>query len=131
MEPETRNARLGDDRIAYQVVGDGPVDLVMSRGSFSTLDATWSMIDTSAPYLRLASDCRLILFDRLGTGWFVDRGSHHLKGVEGEWQLFALAALSETGYPGKSALHGHVGCQHRHENPGGSNENPQRIGLDQ
>ena len=91
MEPETRYARLGDDRIAYQVVGDGPVDLVMSRGSFSTLDATWSMADTSAPYLRLASVCRLILFDRLGTGWFVDRGSHHLKGVEGEWQLFALA----------------------------------------
>ena len=69
MEQETRYARLGEDRIAYQVIGDGPVDVVLSRGSFSTLDATWSLPDTSAPYLRLASVCRLILFDRLGTGW--------------------------------------------------------------
>jgi class 3 adenylate cyclase len=69
MEQETRYARLGDDRIAYQVVGDGPVDMVMSRGTFSTLDAIWSMPETAAPFLRLASLCRLILFDRLGTGW--------------------------------------------------------------
>jgi class 3 adenylate cyclase len=69
MEPETRYARLGDDRIAYQVVGDGPVDLVMSWGMFSTLDAVWQMSETAAPYLRLAEVCRLILFDRLGTGW--------------------------------------------------------------
>lgn len=69
MEPETRYARLGDDRIAYQVVGDGPVDLVLSWGIFSTLDAVWQMNETAAPYLRLAEVCRLILFDRLGTGW--------------------------------------------------------------
>ncbi len=69
MEPETRYARLGEDRIAYQIVGEGPVDLVVSRGTFSTLDAVWSMPETSAPYMRLAAVCRLILFDRLGTGW--------------------------------------------------------------
>ena len=69
MEPETRYARLGGDRIAYQVVGDGPVDLVVSWGIFSTLDALWQMSETAAPYLRLAEVCRLILFDRLGTGW--------------------------------------------------------------
>lgn len=69
MEPETRYARLGNDRIAYQVVGDGPVDLVISWGIFSALDALWQMNETAAPYLRLAEVCRLILFDRLGTGW--------------------------------------------------------------
>ncbi|HEY6629065.1 MAG TPA: hypothetical protein VI193_08810 [Acidimicrobiia bacterium] len=69
MEPETRYARLGEDRIAYQVVGDGPVDLVISRGTFSVLDAIWGTSETAAPYLQLAAVCRLILFDRLGSGW--------------------------------------------------------------
>lgn len=85
MEPETRYARLGDDRIAYQVIGEGPVDLVMSRGSFSTLDATWSMAETSAPYLRLASVCRLILFDRLGTGWSDSVPIDALPPLESRW----------------------------------------------
>jgi class 3 adenylate cyclase/pimeloyl-ACP methyl ester carboxylesterase len=85
MEPETSYARLGDDRIAYQVVGDGPVDLVISRGSFSTLDATWSIPETAAPYLRLASACRLILFDRLGTGWSDSVPLQALPPLERRW----------------------------------------------
>lgn len=35
MEPTTGYAQLGDDRIAYQVLGDGPVDIVLTIGSWS------------------------------------------------------------------------------------------------
>ncbi len=85
MEPETRYARLGEDRIAYQVVGEGPVDLVISRGTFSTLDAIWAMPETSAPYARLAGVCRLIMFDRLGTGWSDAVPLEALPPLESRW----------------------------------------------
>jgi len=38
VEPQTRFARLGKDRIAYQVMGDGPLDLVFTPGSFGNID---------------------------------------------------------------------------------------------
>ena len=41
MQPETRYARLGEDRIAYQVLGQGPPDLVLAPGSFSHVDIGW------------------------------------------------------------------------------------------
>jgi hypothetical protein len=41
VQPETRYARMGDDRIAYQVLGDGPPDLVMAPGSFGHVDIAW------------------------------------------------------------------------------------------
>jgi hypothetical protein len=40
--PETRYARLRGDRIAYQVLGEGPPDLVLTPGSFGHLDIGWS-----------------------------------------------------------------------------------------
>ena len=41
VQPETRYARLGRDRIAYQVLGEGPPDLVMTTGSFGHVDMAW------------------------------------------------------------------------------------------
>ena len=41
MQPETQYARLGPDRIAYQVLGDGPPDLVLAPGSFGNVDIVW------------------------------------------------------------------------------------------
>ena len=41
MLPETKYARLGGDRIAYQVVGDGPPDLVVTLFSFGHIDIAW------------------------------------------------------------------------------------------
>jgi class 3 adenylate cyclase len=68
VQPETKYARLGGDRIAYQVLGDGPPDLVLAPGSFGHLDTAWEE-PGSALFLRtLASFCRLILFDRRGMG---------------------------------------------------------------
>jgi class 3 adenylate cyclase len=68
VQPETRYARLDGDRIAYQVLGGGPPDLVLARRSYSHIDIAWEDPGTTLFLRRLASFCRLILFDRRGTG---------------------------------------------------------------
>ena len=68
MQPETRYAWLGRDRIAYQVMGQAPPDLVMIPGSFTHVDLVWEDPATALFLRRLASFSRLIQFDRLGTG---------------------------------------------------------------
>ncbi len=67
-EPETRYVKSGDAHIAYQVVGEGPADLIVVRGYISHLDVAWESPALAAFYRRLASFCRLILFDKRGTG---------------------------------------------------------------
>jgi class 3 adenylate cyclase len=67
-QPKTGYARNGDVRIAYQVVGDGPFDLVMTPGYVSHLDLWWMVPETTAFLRRLASFSRLILYDKRGTG---------------------------------------------------------------
>ncbi len=61
-------ARSGDVRIAYQVVGDGEVDLVLVHGWVCTFQPGWEYPKLAAFYRRLASMGRLILFDKRGTG---------------------------------------------------------------
>jgi len=61
-------ARSGDVRIAYQVVGDGPVDLVLVQGWICTFQPGWEYAKLAGFYERLASMGRLILFDKRGTG---------------------------------------------------------------
>ena len=68
MQPETRYARLDGDRIAYQVLGEGPPDLVLARRSYGHIDIAWEDPGITLFLRRLASFCRLILFDRRGTG---------------------------------------------------------------
>ena len=68
MQPEIRYARLGKDRIAYQVVGTGPIDLVLTPGSFGSADGEWEDPMARLFFQRLASFSRLIRFDRRGTG---------------------------------------------------------------
>jgi hypothetical protein len=58
MPPETRYARSGDVSIAYQVVGEGPFDVLFDLVAGSGLE-------------------------------FEDRGVHELKGIPGEWRLYA------------------------------------------
>ncbi len=66
--PETRYARSGDLNIAYQVSGDGPVDLVFVPGYVTHLELHWS-IPSFTPFLEhLSSFARLIRFDKRGTG---------------------------------------------------------------
>ena len=66
--PETRYARSGDVRIAYQVVGSGPLDLVFVPGFVSNIDLSWEMPETEHFLGRLSTFSRLILFDKRGTG---------------------------------------------------------------
>jgi class 3 adenylate cyclase len=68
VQPETRYARLGPDRIAYQVLGEGPPDLVMTTGSFGHVDMAWEDPGIALFLRTLASFSRLIMFDRRGTG---------------------------------------------------------------
>jgi class 3 adenylate cyclase len=67
--PETRYARTVDGvHIAYQVVGDGPFDLVYVPGWISNVDVCWEIPRHGAFLRRLASIARLIVFDRRGSG---------------------------------------------------------------
>ncbi|HEY0547117.1 MAG TPA: alpha/beta fold hydrolase [Pyrinomonadaceae bacterium] len=66
--PETRYARSGDVNIAYQVVGDAPLDLVFVMGWVSHLEYFWEEPSFARFLARLASFSRLILFDKRGTG---------------------------------------------------------------
>jgi pimeloyl-ACP methyl ester carboxylesterase/DNA-binding winged helix-turn-helix (wHTH) protein len=66
--PETMYARSGDVNIAYQIIGDGPLDLVFVMGWVSHLEYFWREPSFARFLLRLASFSRLILFDKRGTG---------------------------------------------------------------
>jgi class 3 adenylate cyclase len=66
--PPTRYARSGGARIAYQVMGEGPPDLVVIGGPVSHLDIQWEEPETVRSRRRFASFARLIGFDRRGTG---------------------------------------------------------------
>jgi pimeloyl-ACP methyl ester carboxylesterase len=65
---ETRYARSSDVHIAYQVVGDGPRDLVLVPGWISNIEVFWEEPSVARFFERLASFARLILFDKRGTG---------------------------------------------------------------
>ncbi|HEV7472727.1 MAG TPA: alpha/beta fold hydrolase [Pyrinomonadaceae bacterium] len=66
--PETMYARSGEVNIAYQVIGDAPIDLVFVMGWVSHLEYFWREPSFARFLLRLASFARLILFDKRGTG---------------------------------------------------------------
>ncbi|WP_183096002.1 adenylate/guanylate cyclase domain-containing protein [Nocardioides stalactiti] len=64
----TRYARSGDVSIAYQVIGDGPIDIVLVPGYISHVEMIWEI--PTVPHLveRVASFARLIMFDKRGSG---------------------------------------------------------------
>jgi class 3 adenylate cyclase len=66
--PETRFAQSGDASIAYQVLGQGPLDLVMVPGFVSHVEFAWEDPSYAQFLQKLASFSRLILFDKRGTG---------------------------------------------------------------
>ena len=66
--PKTSYAKSGDVNVAYQVLGDGPLDLVYVWGWISHLDFQWMDPTVTSFLRRLASFSRLIMFDKRGTG---------------------------------------------------------------
>jgi class 3 adenylate cyclase len=66
--PETRYARSGDVVIAYQVVGEGPFDVVFVPGTVSHVEVYWEAGGVAALLRGVAAHARVLLFDKRGTG---------------------------------------------------------------
>lgn len=75
MKPKTRYTKSGDCNIAFQVVGEGPVDIVYIPGWVSNIDMMWTEPRLTEFLTSLAKFSRLILFDKRGTG-LSDRVNH-------------------------------------------------------
>ena len=66
--PPTHYAKSGDPSIAYQVVGDGPIDVVLVLGFATHLELQWEGAPFARFCERLGNFSRLIIFDKRGTG---------------------------------------------------------------
>ncbi len=110
--PVTRYARSGDVRVAYQVTGEGPPDLVLAPGTVSHLELAWEFppmrrifeqltvrgiaVHTAARIASLAEADDVLVSATVrdltaGSGLrYVDRGVRTLKGVPEEHQLYAV-----------------------------------------
>ena len=81
--PPTKYAKTADGvHVAYQVIGDGPIDLLFAFGWLSNVDATWSRPEMVSFFKRLASFSRLIVFDRRGSGLSDRVGEGHVGTLE-------------------------------------------------
>jgi pimeloyl-ACP methyl ester carboxylesterase len=68
MKPDISYARNGDVALAYQILGDGPTDLLLLIGYLSNLEYAWEYPSRAAFLTRLRHGRRLILMDRRGSG---------------------------------------------------------------
>ena len=68
MVPETRYAKCDDGYVAYQVIGDGPIDMVFMSAWFSHVDGRWEEPSFARMLRRFSSFARLIVFDKRGSG---------------------------------------------------------------
>jgi pimeloyl-ACP methyl ester carboxylesterase/plasmid stabilization system protein ParE len=66
--PPTQYARSGDASIAYQVIGEGPIDLVLVLGFATHVELQWESPPFARFFERISSFSRLIIFDKRGTG---------------------------------------------------------------
>ena len=107
MTPDIRYARSSGAAIAYQVVGDGAVDLVFVPDYMSNLVYGWESPRWRGFYERLASFSRLILFDKRGTGL-----SDHTGGFPTlETRMEDVRAVLDAASSAKTVvLAGHEGC---------------------
>ena len=80
--PETRYAKSGEIRIAYQILGNGFLDLVFVPGFISNLDAHWEDPGFNHLMTRLSSFTRLIMLDKHGTGFVLNRGRMSISPAE-------------------------------------------------
>jgi pimeloyl-ACP methyl ester carboxylesterase len=102
MPPKTHYARSGNVHVAYQVVGDGPFDLVVVPGFVSNVEIWWDDAAAARFFERMASFSRLILFDKRGTGL-----SDRVPGVPTlEQRMDDLRAVMDTVGSERAALMG-------------------------
>src|SRR5512138_3051706 len=108
--PETRYARSGEVHIGYQVVGDGPFDLVLLEQWFSNVDALWQFAPLARFVERLATFSRVILLDKRGTGVSDPVPLGGLPTLE-EWMDDIRVVMDETGSE-RAALVSGVGASY-------------------
>jgi pimeloyl-ACP methyl ester carboxylesterase len=95
-QPETRYTTLGEDRIAYQVFGEGPPDVVYMSAMGEAIDARWEWPPYASFLRRLGSFSRLIMFDRRGMGASDPLAQEGLSTWEG-WSDDVHTVLDEVG----------------------------------
>jgi pimeloyl-ACP methyl ester carboxylesterase len=66
--PETSYASCGDLSLAYQVFGDGPVELVVAGSFVSHVELFWTVPEAKAFFEQLSTFCRVLVFDKAGVG---------------------------------------------------------------
>jgi class 3 adenylate cyclase len=96
MAPETRYARRGALHLAYQILGEGPLDLLLVDQWFSHMEAQWEVTPLAALRERLASFGRLIMFDKRGTGLSDPVSTSALPTID-EWMDDVSVILDEVG----------------------------------
>jgi class 3 adenylate cyclase len=96
MTPETRYARLGDLHLAYQVLGNGPPDILLLDQWFSHVEAQWDVAPLASFRERLATFGRLVMFDKRGTGLSDPVATSALPTIE-EWMDDVPAVLDAVG----------------------------------
>jgi pimeloyl-ACP methyl ester carboxylesterase/class 3 adenylate cyclase len=101
VQPETRYARSGDVSIAYQVVGEGPFDLVYVPGAVSNVDLIWEDEARSAFFSQLALFARVIVLDKCGTG-----ASDHVEVGDLETRMDDVRAVMDAVGSSRAALVG-------------------------
>ena len=103
--PETRYAKTVDGvHIAYQVIGDGPIDLVFVASWVSNVERAWGEPRLARFFERLASMSRLILFDKRGTGLSDRVPDHAVPSLEN--RMDDLRAVMDAAASSRAALFG-------------------------
>src|ERR1700722_4861171 len=105
--PETRYALSGDVNIAYQVMGSGPLDIVMVPGFVSHVEFTHELPGFTAFLRRLSTFARIVTFDKRGQGL-----SDRMSGAPSLEQRMddVRAIMDEIGSPRTALLGGSQGC---------------------
>ena len=67
-QPPTQYAYVDDLAIAYQVIGDGPIDVVFSQGWLTNIEHAWQSPHYASFLTKLCRFCRLVFYDKRGTG---------------------------------------------------------------
>jgi class 3 adenylate cyclase/pimeloyl-ACP methyl ester carboxylesterase len=118
MTPTTRYARSDEASIAYQVIGDGALDLLFMTGWISQVEQLWESPALRRLFERLAVFSRLILFDRRGNGLSDSNGASYTVEQEARDALAVLdAADSERAAVFTYGLGGPVGAHLAAERP--------------
>jgi class 3 adenylate cyclase len=102
--PKTRFARSGDVHVAYQVFGDGPIDLLVCGSWQSNVEGRWDVPLMARFLRRLAAFSRVIIFDKRGVGLSDPVPLTQLPSLE-EWMDDVRAVLDDAGSK-RTAIYG-------------------------